>query len=724
MTAGLLRSIAAISGLGLLLFAALLQRPPEGLVGIDTIPSASGGCPPSSSQYLKQDDAVLASAISFCTNGDGDTGKVSLKIPADALAANKLMAAGYVDGHTIRLNVRRNADERPVSIVVQATETWTDVTRHIPEKWRASPLEVWLADVGAGPTQWGGIGLRAGKPARQGWAVPTLLLSCLLFGLALLMPVAAASDARAGSGGIGGHLGRRWLLTATATLVVLMLGVTAYRMPHAGTNFIPHPDQVIPVKVLQSMQSHGDLDTDWARADLPQNFLGFRYNFSGYILSSYLLIDGLSPRSIPDDGALAKQLRRLSCWYSALTLAICFLLLARHLNLGYALAGTLAVALVPQLIQDAHYARPEALSTLLFTACFALSTLRPRTTHFRWLVPVITAAACGLLASIKFTYAISGAFAFVAAFQLLDEGNMRGTPISKLLGIAGLVGIAFLAGFAIGAPHAILDPPGYLQGILALKSQYSGGHPPHMSMNGGLAGQAWLISAYYAAVLGVPALLLHATGYVGKRLLPSKFAYAAILVFTTSGFLLQKVFFERNFSLLLPVFIVIAMLGIATLQGWASRWIPATSTVGRLVLATLASLLFALTVYKSMPIALKLSRYFTQTGQAEIHEQRTSFEQATKVSLGAARVEWLPYYLIYAGKYPDGDAGCMLFGFDAYNDDWSARFLRQMPATFRVISHMPSDFDDIPVSTLQAYHSPAVYLFYDERSCLARAGHP
>jgi hypothetical protein len=310
--------------------------------------------------------------------------------------------------------------------------------------------------------------------------------------------------------------------------------------------------------------------------------------------------------------------------------------------------------------------------------------------------------------------------AFAAAFPLLDERGMRGTPTHRLFGIAVTVTTAFLTGFAMGAPHAILNLSAYLQGVAALKHQYGGGHPPHMAMRGGIAGQAWLISTYYAAVLGAPAVLLHVAGYGGNRLAPSKFAYVVILTFTMAGFLMQKVFFERNFSPLLPVFVFIAMLGISNMQRWAKPLAPATASARHIALAAIASMLFASTLYRSLPVTLKLSRHFTPTWQAETNQRRDAFVQGWKALVGAARVEWLPYGLIFRGKYPDKNTECVLYGFIAYNDDWSNRYVRRMPASLHVLDRLPSDFNGIPVSTLHAYHSPTIYLFADNRACPLR----
>lgn len=719
----LLRSLAAIAGFLVLSLAVYLHRAPDSLVGIDAPPSTSGGCAPSSSPYLKQDRAVLTSAISFCAKGDADTGTVLLKIPANALAANRLVVAGYLDGRAVRLSIRRSGPSPPISIVVRAGEAWLDVTHRIPEAWRAEPMEARLDDFGTAHTQWGGIGLLGGRPADRSEPAPMLLLACFLFGMALLAPTAPPSSGTAAvSGGALGLAGpRHWPPMVIGALVVLALGTAFYHTPSPRTNFTPppHPDQIIPVKVMQSMRLRGDWDTDWGRADLPTRFLGFGYNFSGYILSSYLLIDNLSPRSINDDRLLAQRLRTLSCGYSALTLAICFLLLASQLNLGYAFAGTLAVSLIPQLVQDAHYVRPEALSTLLFTGCFALSAWRPRAPLLRWLTLAVVAGMCGFLASIKFTYAVAGIFAPVAALPLLGENGIRTSKSPTLFGIAALIVAAFLAGFAIGAPRAIANLPTYMQGVAALNQQYGGGHPPHMTMRGGTAGQAWLIWSYYTAVLGIPALLLHLVGYRGKRLAPSKFAYAAVLAFTVAGFLTQKVFFERNFSLLLPTFIVIAMLGIANVQEWVARFVPPRNSAGRIALAAIAAVLFVSVLYRSMPITLRLFRHFTPAGQAEVEHKRDGAVQASKESIGATRVEWLPYRQVHAGKYPEPGGECVLYGVFTYNDDWSALYLRRMPARLRVLGHVPSDFGSIPVSTLHIYHSPAIYLFADEQVCPA-----
>lgn len=709
---------SAESGLRVLLFAAglvflalacaLLAQAPPPRAGT---PALAGGCAPATSPYLEADSTVRHAAISFCAGGDAATGRMSLYLPAGTLDRHRLVVAGYLDGEAVRAHVRREGAP-PLAIVQRAAETWTPAEVAIPEAWRSVPLEVELVDAGEGHAQWGGLGLVAIAPTPAIERLDAILWLAAAAAFCLL----AASPSRrqpypAGAPGVLWRGGRALIIAGLAA-AALLLGDAWYRNDAAG-DWI-HPDQEIPIKVMQAMHAHDDLNTDFARADIPGYFHEYRYNFSGYILLSYLTIRATAPEAFASDEELRDRLLEISRWCAAATLALCLLLLARHAGIVHAVLGTAAIAVVPQLYQDAHYVRLESMSTLLFTVCFALATLRPRGAAWRMALLAAIGLVAGLLSTIKFTYAICTLFCIGAALPAVLARSGRAERL-RLLTIAGGVSLAgFAAGFCAGAPAIVADLPGYLAGIEALNRQYGGGHPPHGFIEPGMGKQLALIAGYYFATLGLPLILLHGLGYFRQAFSPGKAAYGAILGLTLLAFVMQNAFFERNFSPYLPAFVMLSVVGMVNLRHWLQVRLAAGPA---LVLGGCLGALFVLGLAAPLGVTDRLSGYFREDDLAARAAEIEGRQRWAAHALGAVRTETLRFEQVFQQKYPPTSSECVLHAGIAYNDDWSRRYYRHLPAAFRVYDRIASDFDDLPVSTLQPYHSPGIRLFYEPAAC-------
>ncbi|KAF1720561.1 hypothetical protein [Pseudoxanthomonas wuyuanensis] len=505
---------------------------------------------------------------------------------------------------------------------------------------------------------------------------------------------------------------RRWTIVALA-FAILYFGNGFYRNKTA--DLWAHPDQAIPVKVLQSMHARSDLDTDWAKADLPEYFRVCRYNFSGYLIAAYAIIRFNQPDAFTDDLRLNVELRRISRVFSTLTLLLVFLLLATKRGIPAGVACALAVASVPQLLQDANYARPEALSTFCFTLCFAICLLRPMTTVRRSIALTAVALLSGFLASIKITYAVTALFLIPIVVDQWSHSRDHGVRITTLGLIIALATVGLMVGFVIGAPATLLDPAGYLDGLQALQRQYAVGHPPHGRIEAGMFSQGAAIAGYYLAALGALPLLLHLAGYVGKGLNSAKYAYLAILIITLGGFLLQKVFFERNFSLLLPSFVIIAIVGLDNLVQWLGRWLP-KPIWSSWPQAVLSAFLLLFCWSSAFLVTRDLAAFFDRRPYLAMRESREAFSGEVMIRIGATSLSRLSFADVHAKRYPKGET-CALYSVSTFNDDWSSRFLRDLPARFRIVDTIASTFSGIPVSTLHTYHSPTDYLFIDASQC-------
>lgn len=679
---------------------------------LEAVPAVQGGCAPTSSPFL-QADASVQGAISYCESGDSSTGILVLNIPAGTLDRFELVVAGYVDGENVKLRLHPADDSSAaMSLNQTAAERWSPVTLNIPDQWKRIDLTATVEDRGQAHTQWAGVGLLPLKPptASRGLAIGLLSLVVVLALLArhLQSPRDRPSILDRGPTGL-------------ALLATFLIGYHLYSGDIAGVWV--HPDESIPIKVMEAMHARGDLDTDFAKADLPV-FADFRYNFSGYILAAYASAEIISPKAFASERSLLKHLLNVSRWSAAATLVLCLLLLLRHTNPVYAVIGTALVAIVPQLYQDAHYARLESLSTLLTTLIFALATLKPdRIRHQHMLMATIGLLA-GILTTIKFTYVIFLLFCVISAIPMLPRSHGIGARVKPLVLHGVWSALGFVAGFCIASPSIIADLPGFVAGIQALNNQYGGGHPPHGFPSPSMSKQVGLIAGYYSATIGLPLLALHIVGYARNLLAPAKYALGGVLAITLLGFLFQEVFFERNFSPFLPGFILIAVIGLANVEHWLlpllpeRRWaLPALRSVLALVLV--------LCGWTSFSVTSRLAPHFSAESLSALGRAHSRTLNGIVQDVGAVRVKQIGFPEVVASTFPEPAPECVLYEGISYNDGWSEKYYRQLEQRgFHLVKRMASDFDEVPVSTLNVYHSPTELLYLDPAQCHGKGSLP
>jgi len=676
---------------------------PQGAGGPD------GGCAASASPFLRTGTDIHHAAVTYCAGGDATRGSISLRLPADPAARPQLAVAGYIDGEAVRLRIAPEDGGESLYVIQQAGEQWQPLNIRVPESWSGRPLRVELDDQGTGFRQWAGIGLLR-EPGHLDSTITALLLASLLLGVFALPPTT-------GDGTVMPC--RKARVRRTASLVFLaasvaLLGARLYQGDVAGVWH--HPDQAIPVKVMVAMHEHGDLNTDWARADLPE-FHAFRYNFSGYIQAAYLAIHAVAPAAFDNELDLLHCLLEFSRWSAALTLVLCFLLLLRTLGAGYALAGVLLVATAPQFLQDAHYARPEPWSTLLATLAFALACLAPRQRRGQYALLAALGMIAGLLTTVKFTYAVFTLYCVAVAWQPARQAPGLARQLQQL-GMSGGVSLAgFVFGICLGSPAIVADLPGFLAGIQALDHQYGGGHPPFGPMTHGLVAQWHWITGYYLATLGLPLVVLHVLGYFRASLAPAKAGFLAVFAITFGAFLVQSVFFERNLTALVPAFMMIAVAGAANIERFAAARLALQRPLARRLLHLACVGLLVLAGAWGMSVSARLVPYFDRIQLQQMLDERTDRLQGIAAEMGAVRTEVITFPQVLGMDLPPPSTDCVLFIGTSFNDDWSRRYYSQMDQSFIRIGRIASDFDDVPTGTLHIYHSPAYELFATRPAC-------
>lgn len=507
------------------------------------------------------------------------------------------------------------------------------------------------------------------------------------------------------SGGGRGQPWRWWIAAAVVLLAGFWLRSVNY---HVGYG---HPDEAITVEVVGHMRKSGDWDTNWAKAPNLESGLRYdQYNFSSHLYATFAfyrfakLIPGTSTWRDEDQGFWV---------YRFFSVLLAALAVGQSLRLGHRLGGggvaLLAAALVavaPILVQDAHFSRPEAFVTALTLAAVALCWPRAQLS-----VPAVLGGAgvIGLLVACKISMLALGWLPLVPLLAA-REGEIGRRPRWTLAAAAMAV---LVAGFVAGVPGALVHPEVYIRGIRHLAEQYAGVHPPHSHLNGGPV--ADLMGRYFVATLGWP---LVGFGFVGAAVLAVQrrgwelAVTAGPVVLFVGYFSTRGVFFERNVSHVVPLFLVLAALGMWTSATWLTEKVTAGRRIGPATGVALG--LLALTVIQPLRVSLPLVQVGFSGG---VGFTRAVVDDAMQKAHPEAK--WWNTLLFNDGPLEDlaahfkGGGGPVLLRVADFSDEWTAYSLPRLDARFhsRRVGEFSGIFADQPLSTLLTYHCAREYYY-------------
>ncbi|MBC7369439.1 MAG: glycosyltransferase family 39 protein, partial [Undibacterium sp.] len=154
--------------------------------------------------------------------------------------------------------------------------------------------------------------------------------------------------------------------------VLVVLAGFLIRTAYYDKNY-GHPDETLTVEVVGHMRGSGDWDTNWAKAPGLESALRYdQYNFSSHLYATYFFYRAI--KWVP--GLEAWRSRNNGFWvYRFFVALLATVVVWQTWELGRRVAGDSAglaagalVAVVPLLVQDAHYLRPEAWVTALTMA--------------------------------------------------------------------------------------------------------------------------------------------------------------------------------------------------------------------------------------------------------------------------------------------------------------------------------------------------------------------
>jgi hypothetical protein len=460
-----------------------------------------------------------------------------------------------------------------------------------------------------------------------------------------------------------------------------------------------HFDEKIAVQASRHLAATPGWDINW-RVAVPAFSGTDQYNFSAYLYATHGFRRALTSVSGAErwrerDGLLAHRLFSACC----ATLVVGLVGLAGVRlgggTLGFA-AGLLA-ALNPQLVQDAHYARPEAFMTLLVVASVVLALGRitgPRL--------ALAGGLIGLAAATKASNAALLMIPLVAAWDAATAASGRWwRPDWRQwlgLGSAGVAG--GVAGWLAGVPYAVINWGAYRAGLAELAGQYAGSHPPFCLPD---YRAVWpLMGEFYVATHGWPLLVAALAGGLwcvwrrevraaGLLLLP---LLAAICLFGS-----QRVFFERNLSVVLPGAVLLGAIGMQAVFDQVLQH-PAGRRIALALGLALASL----------PGVRVAQRFLGEgvtdrvtAGEAQFKDQLGRDFPGVRLAAGSMFSErefvWLRGELL-SGR------GELLYVLMDFNDAFKTRYLPELSRQFLVlpVAEYDGPFADYPTSDLNLFH--------------------
>jgi len=476
----------------------------------------------------------------------------------------------------------------------------------------------------------------------------------------------------------------------TAVLpAAILLAALVFRAVSLNS-FAPLADEKITRDVVAGIW-RGQWSNNWKFTVTDPAFRVDLYNFSSYLYADAVLA-GLPARlssPLPDGSPdLISWSRLVSALAGTLAIFLFYLAARRWFGASTGMVALVLMAMMPLLVQDSHYARPEAF-VLLLTALAYLLLARfeaGRGGEF----PIAGASlCCGLLIACK----ISLVPMALVPVLFLAAANQRAFAART----AGICAAAAILGFVVGVPDAIFHPAAFWHGVEFLRNQYAGAWRPHASIdsNNSIA----LTAAYFWQTTG-PLLLFSAVGAgvlaKNRRLVPLA-AIAGPAAFYLLYFAFQRTFFERNLSHVAPLLAILAAVALAAIGERFQKNRAA-------VLIALVALAGAREAWVSGKLVFEALR--------EPPEQRAfPYEIALQETLRHPIDGSIPLFM-------DGQLDTMiktaatahrdlLVRVSDYHDSFTKTHLEQLRqrTAWRQVGYFPSVFEGFDVSTLIAYHA-------------------
>lgn len=427
----------------------------------------------------------------------------------------------------------------------------------------------------------------------------------------------------------------------------------------------------------------GELRNNWKYADVPPEHRIDSYNFSSYMYADALFVGPPRHNSLHLD-------RWFSAFMGTAAIYLFYLVALRLFGSKVALVSLATMAVAPLLVQDSHYARPESFVTLLCAAAYLFSIQglsSPRSLRFL----AASSFCCGLLIACKISM-VPMALIPLICLAKGNEINLR--SINLWIGFT-------VAGTFAGVPDAFFHPLAYWNGVQNLRHQYAGAHIPHALMDA--SNSFPLMALYFWQTLGALFCLLCIVGMVCLAVRRQYFQFALMalpVIFYLVFFSLQRTFFERNLSHVVPLMAILSGIGLV----YASDAIQKRARVIVFAVLLLFMLLRPAQISAKLVFVAMRTSYDERTKDYEKALLRT--QKAPLVATSSLLAEYQVQHLAELAIASQGDILVRIFDF---HDPYTQKFLGDLKrcANAREVGYVPSLFPHFSVNTILTYHAPA-----------------
>jgi hypothetical protein len=478
---------------------------------------------------------------------------------------------------------------------------------------------------------------------------------------------------------------KSWRYPIRIGLPVLILAAAIYLRAASQKTFGALEDENITRAVASEIWK-GNLRNNWKCApELPPAFRIDSYNFSSYMYADALFVGRHSPHPLYSD-------RLFSAICGTLALYVFYLIALRLFGLQVALVSLATMAVIPLLVQDAHYARPEAFVTLLCALVYLFSIqLLHSPSHLRFLVA--SSFCCGLLIAAKFS---------LAPMALVPPICLYAGKRADIRTLAAWI-ISVAAGTFAGVPDAFFHPAAYWSGVHGLLRQYSGEYPPHSLIG---SSHCWrLLAPYFWQTMGPLFCIFCAAGIVGL-FKQKRFVHLGTLVLPVCFYLLlfslERVFFERNLSHIVPVMAILSSLGLF----WVTKVLPP-----RLRAAVAVVLLVLMLVRPARVSGILVFTAMRPANQERVDRYQQTLMARQQLTIESAHMLLTPYHVDEVAALAAGSQRDVLVPVLDYHDGYTKKNLAALKQRLNVkeVGYLHSLFPHFSPSTLIAYHSPSLH---------------
>jgi Dolichyl-phosphate-mannose-protein mannosyltransferase len=460
-------------------------------------------------------------------------------------------------------------------------------------------------------------------------------------------------------------------------------------------SFDPLVDENITRDVVAGIWN-GQWSNNWKYTVSDATYHVDMYNFSSYLYADGLIAGALANFTPPLPNGKSDYVfwsRLFSALAGTFAVYLFYLVALRLFGYGTAIAAMILIAVMPLLVQDSHYARPEAF-VLVLTAAVYLFLLRFDSRPDRLIYLGYAGFCFGILIACKISMLPMVLLPGLFMAQIKDR--------RQLLRAAAICAGSILLGAFVGVPDAFFHPSAYWHGVQFLRAQYAAGQPPHASIDS--SNSIALTAIYFWQTTGLLLLCSLAGALIlarARRFVPLA-AIGGPVAFYVVYFCGQRTFFERNLSHVAPLMAILAAIAVTA----AGEKCPGKAKIA--VRAALVIAIAAPAVWVSSKLVFIAMR--DNPGRRSIPYEIALQQTLRNKIYGTISLFTDAQFDTMLKATPTAGHDILVRVTD-YHDSFTKRHLEELlkKTDWREVGYYPDVFPDFAVSTLIAYHATSFH---------------